>query len=461
MMGYRYSLPRLSALTLLLSQTIFTLPVYAAGFQINEVSPSLQGAATAGGAAATNDVSSMFINPATLTSLLQNQAYLGGSEIMPRIKMDNASAIHTVNVPGMPASAITAPVLGSGYQSSISPSVFVPDAYVSLRINPRLVAGLALVAPFGLKTGYGPNSVVRFAADGSYVEAININPALAYAYNDQWAFGLGLQAQYLRATFSNYNGPYTGTALDTFFAANMPTNLKASGWGFGFTVGTTYNLNPLTHFGLGYRSQVSESLNGNGRQYTAPGPVVPAPSPDFLFNAETNVNASVKTPAVLTLSAARDIGNWTVKASAQLNFWNSFNQLSIYMPNAFATNSTIQTHWSNAWLGALGADYRATHAWTLRGGLAYDQTPTQNTYRDPRIPDADRVWLALGASFKASKNFSFDGAYTHLFMRNQSINVTQASGTNAVSPTPLEVNQVHANYKGSADIVALAVRYSF
>lgn len=459
-MGRRHSLPKLSALTFLLTQTLFTLPVYAAGFQINEVSPSLQGAATAGSAAAENDVSSMFINPATLTSLLQNQAYLGGSEIMPSIKMYNASATHIVNVPGAPPAVIGGPVLGSGYQSSISPSVFVPDAYLSFRINPKLVAGLAIVAPFGLKTGYGPNSVVRFAADGSYVETININPALAYAYNDQWAFGLGLQVQYLRATFSNYNGPYTGTALDTFFAANSPTNLKASAWGFGLTVGTTFNLNPETHFGLGYRSQVSEALNGNGRQFTAPGPVVPAPSPDFLFNAETNVTASVKTPAVLTLSAARDIGNWTVKASAQLNFWNSFNQLSIYMPNAFATNSTIQTHWQNAWLGALGADYRFNPAWTFRGGLAYDETPTQNTYRDPRIPDSDRIWLALGGSYKANKNFSFDGAYTHLFMRNQTVNVIQAAGTNAIAG-PLEVNTVHANYKGSADILALAVRYSF
>ena len=163
------------------------------------------------------------------------------------------------------------------------------------------------------------------------------------------------------------------------------------------------------------------------------------------------------------MSAARDIGKWTVKASAQLNFWNTFNQLSIYMPNAFGTNVMIQTHWKNSWFGAGGADYHLTDAWTLRGGLAYDQTPTSDTYRDPRIPDGDRLWLSMGASYKLNKNLSFDGAYTHIFLLNQpvSVNVTQAAGSSINSTVPLEVNQVSANFRGSVDVVALAARYSF
>ncbi|MDR3476411.1 MAG: OmpP1/FadL family transporter [Gammaproteobacteria bacterium] len=455
------SLPKISVLTFLLSQIIFTPAAHAAGFQLNEISPSLQGAATAGAAVAENDVSSMFSNPATLSSLIENQAYLGGSEIMPHIKVYNASAIHTVNVPGAPDSSITAPVQGSSYQNSISPSAFAPNAYLSWRFNQKLVAGLGIVAPFGLTTGYNSNSVLRFAADESSVRTININPAISYEVNDKFSVGVGLQAQYIKASFSNYNGPYTGTGLDTFFASNLPTRLNGSSWGFGYTIGAVYKPNEYTHFGLGFRSQVSEALDGSGRQYTSPGPVVPAPSQDFLFNAQTSIDASIKTPAVLTLSAARDIGKLTLKASAQVNFWYTFNQLSIYMPQGFATNSTLQTDWKNSWLGALGADYRVTPAWTVRGGVAYDQTPTRDTYRDPRIPDTDRVWLALGTSYKATKHLSFDGAYTHLFMSNQTVNVTQSTGTNAVSTLPLEVNQVHANYKGSADIVALAVRYSY
>jgi long-chain fatty acid transport protein len=461
-MGCLRSLLKIFAISFLVSEAFFTLPAFAAGFQINEVSASLQGDATAGAAAASNDVSSMFINPATLSTLQQNQVYLGGSELIPSVSMSNAKAIHTANIPGIPPSSISATVLGQNSQNSIGQSAFVPDGYIGWHINNELVAGLAILAPYGLTTHYHENSVLRFAAEYSAVRSIDINPALAYSINDQWAVGVGFQAQYLRAIFSNFNGPYIGmSAIDALIAANNPTYLKGDGWGYGYTMGVLFKPDLYTRIGLGFRSQISQQIRGNGQQYTMPGGTVPAPSQDFPFNAETSVRAGVKTPAVLTLSAARDISPaWTVKASVQLNFWDSFNQLSINMPNAFATNSTIQTKWRNPWFGALGADYRATPEWTLRGGVAYDQTPTTGL-RDPRIPDNNRIWFAIGTSYKLDKHLSIDGAYEYIYIQDQTVNVTQASGSSANSTVPLEVNQVYAKYKSSANILALAVRFSF
>jgi len=449
--------PTLSVITLLLSQTIF-----AAGFQINEISPSLQGDATAGAAAANNDVSSLFTNPATLSTLVQNQAYIGANEILPTIKLSDASAIHTVNVPGEPPSSISATVLGKSSEGNVGQGAFVPDAYIGIRVNPKLVAGLGIVAPYGLKTHYDNNSVLRFAADYSAVQTVDIVPAIAYSINDQWALGLGFQAQYINANFSNYNGPYTGiSALDVLIAATQPTLLKAHGWGYGYTAGVLYKPDLCTRIGLGFRSQISEQLRGDGQQFTLPGDTVPAPSNEFLFNAQTSVHGAIKTPAILTLSAARDYNRWTLKASAQMNFWHTFNQLSIYMPDAFATNATFLTKWRNTWFGALGAEFRASPTWTLRGGLAYDETPTRDRYRDPRIPDNDRIWANIGATYHLNKCWSFDGVYSHIFIMDQTVNVTQASGTNAITTVPLEVNQVYAKYTGSADIIGIAARYSF
>jgi len=458
-MGRKHLFPKLSVLSFLISQTFVTVPAFAAGFQINEISPALQGSATAGSAAANDDVSAMFINPATLGTLLQNQLYVGGSEIMPNIHVNNANATHAVIVPGPIANIITAPVQGATSQNSVSSAAFVPETYLGYRINAKLVAGIAMVAPFGLTTSYDNDSVLRFMADNSAVKAINFTPSIAYEVNQKWSLGLGLQVQYLSATFSNFNGTYTGTPLDAALASNFTTYAKGSGWGFGYTLGALFHPQANTHLGIGFRSQVSEALKGRGRQYVVPGPVTPAPSNAFLSNASSSVYASIKTPAVLTMSAAQDIGNWTVKGSAQVNFWKSFNQLGVYMPDAFATNSTIQTHWKNSWLASIGTDYRYNHKWTLRTGVAYDETPTQSAYRDARIPDSDRVWLAGGFTFNFNQRLSLDGTYTHLFIRNQSINVTQALGSSVNSTAPLEVNHASADYKGSADIVGLAVRY--
>ena len=461
-MGRLRSLFKVSAITFLVTQPFYIAPSYAAGFQINEISTSLQGSAMAGAAAADNDVSAMFINPATLSNMQQNQFYLGGSEIFPHVKLKNATAIHTVNIPGAPPTAITAVVPGVNSQASVSKSVFVPDGYFGWRINDNVVAGLAIIAPYGLTTKYYGDSVLRFAAINSALKSINFNPAVAVKFNEKWSFGVGFQAQYLNAVFSNFNGPFTGIpAFDAFTASNYPTYLTASGWGYGFTVGTLFKPDHATRIGLGYRSVVSNQISGSGQQYVSPGGVVPGPSPDFPFNAQTSASAGVKTPPILTLSGARDIRDWTIKATIQMNFWSSFNHLSINMPNAYATNSTISTKWSDAWFLALGADYRLNTAWVLRAGLAFDQTPTNDATRDARIPDGDRYWTNIGASYIFNKHFSLDGAYSHLFSPNQTVNVTQASGSNAITTVPLEVNQVTAKYNSSVDIVALALRYSF
>lgn len=461
-MGNSPAHPRKKLLAFLIVQSLYTAPLFAAGFQINEISPGLQGDATAGAAAATNDVSSMFINPATLATLQENQFYFGGSEIMPHVGVSNAFATHTVNVPGnQPPSSISAVVQGSDHQGKISPAAFVPASYLSWRLGNKLVAGLAVVAPFGLKTSYDADSVLRFAAQYSSVKTANINPALGYALNDKLSVGAGIQVQYLQAIFTNFNGPYTGVpVIDGLIAANQPTYLKGDRWGSGFNLGALYKPDSNTRLGVGFRSRIKENLYGKGQQYTSPGNVVPAPSPDFLFNAQTDVGTSVKTPDVLTISAARDLADWTVKASLQVTFWDSFKNIDINMPEAFATNSIIQTQWRNSWFGALGAEFRATPKWTVRGGLAYDETPTIG-YRDPRIPDSDRIWASLGATYHITKQASLDAAYAHIFMQSQTVDVTQATGTNNVSTTPLEVNSLYARYTGSANILALALRYKF
>jgi long-chain fatty acid transport protein len=446
----------------LAAQLFLTSSAQAAGFQINELSPGLQGDASAGAAAANNDVSALFFNPATLSTLKQNQVYIGGNEILPNLEVSNAQAVHTVNTPGIPASDSTpVTVTGQTSQSNIGAGAFVPDAYIGWRLHPKLVAGLAVIAPYGLKTHYAEDSVLRFAAIYSAVRTIDIVPSIAYMINEKWSLGLGFQAQYLQATFSNFNGPYTGDAdIDALFAANHPTYLKGDAWGYGYTLGALYKPDDCTRVGLGYRSQISEQLKGHGQQYTLPGETVPAPSQEFLFNADTPVNAKVRTPAILTLSAARDYAEWTFKASAQLNFWNTFNQLSVNMPQAFATNITLPTKWKNSWFTALGVERHLSPAWTLRAGTAYDQTPTVG-YRDPRIPDNDRVWLNIGATYQANKHLSFDAVYSHIFIPKQTVNVTQAGGSNAITTEPLEVNQVYAQYTGSADIIGVAARFSF
>ena len=47
----------------------------------------------------------------------------------------------------------------------------------------------------------------------------------------------------------------------------------------------------------------------------------------------------------------------------------------------------IPYNWRNTWRIGAGANYKLNEAWMMKGGIAYDQTPTNNTDRGVRLPD--------------------------------------------------------------------------
>ncbi|WP_425449969.1 OmpP1/FadL family transporter [Virgifigura deserti] len=58
------------------------------------------------------------------------------------------------------------------------------------------------------------------------------------------------------------------------------------------------------------------------------------------------------------------------------------------------------TDWNDSWFFALSATWRPAPVWTLRAGVAFDQSPVPDRTRDPRIPDADHQWLSLGVGYE-------------------------------------------------------------
>jgi long-chain fatty acid transport protein len=76
---------------------------------------------------------------------------------------------------------------------------------------------------------------------------------------------------------------------------------------------------------------------------------------------------------------------------------------------------------------SVGMNYHADDKMTWRFGVAYDETPVENAYRTPRIPDESRTWLALGGQYKMDKKSAFDFGYAHLFVKDGSIHQNYAA----------------------------------
>ncbi len=72
------------------------------------------------------------------------------------------------------------------------------------------------------------------------------------------------------------------------------------------------------------------------------------------------------------------------------------------------------------------ATFKATDQLTLRAGVAYDQSPVNEEYRTPRIPDGDRYWLSLGAGWRPTDWFDLDAAFTYIDVESTNVRLTSA-----------------------------------
>jgi long-chain fatty acid transport protein len=103
--------------------------------------------------------------------------------------------------------------------------------------------------------------------------------------------------------------------------------------------------------------------------------------------------------------------------------------------------------------------YAANDKLTLRGGVAFDETPIPNaSLRTPRIADEDRIWVAVGATYAVSDHLSFDLGYTHLFVDDPEIDyVSNFPNT----PHAGDSSLLRGQYDASVDIISAQVNVAF
>lgn len=418
----------------------------AGGFALSEMSAASVGDAHAGGAAAADDPSTVFYNPAGLTQLSGQQFSISGSGIRPSAKFSNNGSL----------SAVGSPLIGSngGDAGALS---FVPAVYYSAQISPNLSFGIGMQSPFGLKTDYDAGWAGRYQATKSELTSVNINPAIAYRINDMVSIGGGISAQYVNVELSRAID-FGSICIGTFGpAACAPigflpqakdgsVTIKGNDWGYGYNFGMLFTPSTTTRVGVAYRSRIKHTLTGDA-DFTQPAglPAPLAAAPTF---SNTSASAGLDLPDSVSLSGYTELdAKWALMADVTWMHWSLFNELRIHFDNG-AADSVTPEQWRNTTRVSTAVNYRYNDEWKLRAGIAYDQSPVTDQFRTPRIPDADRTWLSLGAQFKSSAKDKWDIGYAHLFVKDASINKAEppASGT------------LVGSYKNSVNI--LSVQYT-
>jgi len=426
----------------------------ASAFALREQSVTAQGNAFAGATAAAEDPSYMFFNPAALARLQGHQIVTSSTFIRPVIKFDGKGA----------STAGGAPISGGNGGGDVADDVVLPAVYAmvdlgdSLGIVDNLKIGLGINAPFGLETDYENGWAGRYHALQSKLKTININPVVAFELIEGVSFGAGLQAEYADAELSNAID--FGTIGQAF--GGTPTQQDGKGrvegddWAFGYTLGVLIEPWRGTRFGVGYRSSLNHELEGDARFRFDQAGIGQAVSGATGAFTPTGTEAKLKTPETVSLGAYHNISDqWAVMGEATWTRWSRFDELKIRFDNPNQPDSITEEEWDDTWFFALGATYRPSEPWTLRFGVAYDQSPVPNSTRTPRVPDDKRYWISIGATYQPNDALKFGVGYTHIFVEDASINLSATD----------QGNSLRGNLSGQADtsidLLGLQVQYIF
>jgi long-chain fatty acid transport protein len=361
---------------------------HAGGFAVRTQSAYGQGASFAG-IAAGGSLSSMFWNPANLSTVKRVELEVVATGIFPHgdVKLDPVPAL------GFPGS----------HEDNIGQNALVPAGYAAYRLNPRVVLGVGINTPFGLVTRYGGSSILyqTGVAGKSEVFSVNVNPAVAVQVTDWLAVAIGAEVQYFDARLTRQALPALGIST-----------LDGDDVGFGFTAGVRVTPLPGTEIGLGYRSFIDQDLDGTLRTANA--------------GAFDVTYHGVNLPDVVTLGLRQRITDrFRVMAGAEWTNWSRFDTVQI---EGGPAPIDLPFEYNDGWFFSGGGEFDVTQQVSVRAGLGYELSPIDNDNRTYRLPYNDGFLLSAGASYRLNDRLSFDLGYSYFAIEDMNILAAGAGG---------------------------------
>ena len=399
---------------------------FAAGFQLTEQSSLGAGRAYAGAGIVGDDLSAVHYNPAGMTLLEGTRFQAGGVWIGINADYDGND--------------------GTSENGRLKCQM-IPAGYVTHQVNDKVWLGFAMTVPYGMGTEYDRNWEGNQRGTSAKIYTFDMNPNIAYKVSDFISIGGGISVQYAKAKLGMGMGEIPN------MGGIGHAKLEADSWDWGYNLGIMISPTDKLRFGLAYRSAIKHDADGHTDL-----------SNSQLLNSLVGLDsvtvgseASLKTPDTIMLT-----GTWEATEKLRLSGlirwanWSNFDKLKInngvsngmlslinnaassaiqemlinkqidlsqamalqgYLAGAQGQlkQTVIENDWQDTWLFSIGADYKINSDFTVRGGIAYETSPIDDeSTRMAVIPDTDRVWLSLGASWYATKDLQFDVGATYL-----------------------------------------------
>jgi long-chain fatty acid transport protein len=336
-----------------------------------------------------DDPSAIFYNPAGLTQLKGTQVSAGAFFLFPDFHYNGIS----------------------GDQQMTRPSV-LPHLYAETDFGlERWRFGIGANNVFGLNEGYGNRGPLRTLVNKAQLSVINFAPAVAYKVDEHLSFG---------TAFNVYYGNLLLEKNAVVAAPPVPEGdfrLRGDAFSFGVTPGVTYKIDSRNQLGAYYRSPFTLDFSGKSN-LKVPGVGQFGPS---------STHESLHLPQSVGVGySTRPTHDLNVEADVIWTDWHSVDQLKLYSADPHFNGQTIPASWKSGFTYRLGAEYKLTDHWALRGGYAFSQNSVPESTYSPLVPDSNYHLFAVGGGYSTA-TWSFDLAYQLIFRERRHIQNSVAS----------------------------------
>ena len=407
-------------------------PALAAGFMVRENSAEALATSHAGDGSRANGPDTVFANPAGMAKLTADGFEIGVVGVLPSMTFSGGATQATPTGP--------VPLAGNNGGDSFK-AALVPNLYGVMRLTDSLSAGLAVTAPFGNSSAYDSNWVGRYLGTKTMAVSADINPAIAWQIDSAWSVGAGFSAQYFKLDVTS------AINQAAIFGAPVPDaswRFNAHDWSFGYNLGVMVDLGG-TRVGLTYRSGIDHKIEGT-LDFTGASPL--------LGMISGPASAEAQLPATTGLSITSEITpDLSVSADLQFTQWSVFKTVTIESQNPPFPN--VQGY-RDTWMVAVGGVYKLDDRWSIKSGIAFDETPVTSRYRAVTLADTDRYLVGAGAELRLTDNMAVEAAYGHSFAFNHPNMNSSINNTDGITHSVT----LNGRYDVNVDIVALSFRYA-
>ncbi len=436
-----------------------TLPLsaQAGAFQLPTDNAASWARANAGGSLFPNDASAAYNNPAAMAFFTESSLQISGIAIRPSAKFEGEFRDQQGN-----------PTTG-GNQDGFGEFQPFPNIAFAAPINDRVTLGGSLTVPYGLISEYDPDWQGRYFGTKTKLQSIAVTFSAGFKVNDKFSLGLGVIAQRTETQLNTMLDP-TGTAsaligapvLGAPQSQDVQMNITLTKpVAYGYVVGAEFKPTSRDSVGFSYHSRINQTLGGHYRLYgseagmglIAAGPTAfPSAGLPLINPNGDSAQAVLDTPAFASIDWVHNLNDKiSLAATIKWTQWSSFEDLVLTSQGNVLV--ALPENYKDSYIFSVGGDYRLNEQWTLRAGLSYDQTPTNITSRDPRIPDGSRRIVGLGFGYQASNRWVVDFGYQHQFVKDATVKMT--------NPVSLGAGTMDGKFKDYGDVVSLTGTYRF